>query len=549
MESKPPYLLSSIALQTDPAPSHVSKSHNHQVYLDVEPANTEHLLKVIRALNISTYRLSYERTNRLRIGAIGPQIAELVPDAVELVPKRVLPPLEKGGEPIVLHNVPVVNDNVLFMYGVGATQELIRNVESLKDDLSQQVDRVMELVGETVKLEHIVSKSSDGEEEMRIRSSIAQAEKVKTELDIEIRRAEDEKEHLRLQEERELAQIQRNEELTMVRLTKEEEMAKHRAEEEMRIRFEVNRKIEKARSEAIEQTSLIEFEREILLQNASEEMKARTGKAIAEAKAEAERANEDVKLRALRAEAEQSRKRNIAAINAIANHVAHSLYSASKNPKQVLIFIWYAALLATGIYSAKEIARLCRLIIESTLGKPKLIRETTKKKMPHQLFCDVVGFIKSIFQEKTVVSIEDAFEDVALRSELKKRILFLTSAASKVRNNNAPHRHILFYGQPGTGKTMVAKKMAKSIGMEYALMSGGDVGPLGSDAVTQIHNLFRWAKFSKRGVMLFIDEAEAFLGDRSKNAMSEDAHNALNALLYNTGSECRHFMMVLATNR
>jgi ATPase family AAA domain-containing protein 3A/B len=77
--------------------------------------------------------------------------------------------------------------------------------------------------------------------------------------------------------------------------------------------------------------------------------------------------------------------------------------------------------------------------------------------------------------------------------------------------------------------------MAKVVGLDYAFMSGGDVGPLGADGVTQIHSLFRWAKFSKKGVLLFIDEAEAFLSSRSKNAMSESAHNALNALLYNTG--------------
>ena len=96
---------------------------------------------------------------------------------------------------------------------------------------------------------------------------------------------------------------------------------------------------------------------------------------------------------------------------------------------------------------------------------------------------------------------------------------------------------------------MVARKMAKSIGMDYALMSGGDVAPLGNDAVTQIHNLFRWARFSNKGVLLFIDEAECFLGDRSKTTMSETAHNALNALLYNTGTERKDFMMILATNR
>lgn len=84
---------------------------------------------------------------------------------------------------------------------------------------------------------------------------------------------------------------------------------------------------------------------------------------------------------------------------------------------------------------------------------------------------------------------------------------------------------------------MVAKKLANVIGIDYALMSGGDVSPLGCDAVTQIHNLFSWAKMSKKGVILFIDEAECFLGSRESGLMSDVAHNALNALLYNTGGE------------
>ena len=57
-------------------------------------------------------------------------MAELIPEAVELVPKRVLPPMEKGGDPISLHNVPVVNENTLFMYGIGATKELIASIRN-----------------------------------------------------------------------------------------------------------------------------------------------------------------------------------------------------------------------------------------------------------------------------------------------------------------------------------------------------------------------------------------------------------------------------------
>lgn len=58
----------------------------------------------------------------------------------------------------------------------------------------------------------------------------------------------------------------------------------------------------------------------------------------------------------------------------------------------------------------------------------------------------------------------------------------------------------------GTGKTMVAKRLASSSGMDYAVMSGGDVGPLGKDAVTELHRLFQWAQQSSRGLLLFIDE-------------------------------------------
>lgn len=101
----------------------------------------------------------------------------------------------------------------------------------------------------------------------------------------------------------------------------------------------------------------------------------------------------------------------------------------------------------------------------------------------------------------------------------------------------------------GTGKTMVAKRLARSAGLDYAIMTGGDVGPLGPDAVTQLHKLFDWSEASSRGLLLFIDEADAFLGKRSRHSMSENHRNALNALLYRTGEASKHFMLVLATNR
>lgn len=62
--------------------------------------------------------------------------------------------------------------------------------------------------------------------------------------------------------------------------------------------------------------------------------------------------------------------------------------------------------------------------------------------------------------------------------------------------------------------------MARTAGLDYAIMSGGDVAPLGGKAVQQLHDMFDWAERSRRGLLLFIDEADAFLGRRG-NQMSE----------------------------
>jgi ATPase family AAA domain-containing protein 3A/B len=63
--------------------------------------------------------------------------------------------------------------------------------------------------------------------------------------------------------------------------------------------------------------------------------------------------------------------------------------------------------------------------------------------------------------------------------------------------------------------------------------------------------LFDWATTSRRGLLLFIDEADAFLRRRSEGGggekMSEDLRNALNAFLYRTGETSDKFMLVYAS--
>jgi len=92
--------------------------------------------------------------------------------------------------------------------------------------------------------------------------------------------------------------------------------------------------------------------------------------------------------------------------------------------------------------------------------------------------------------------------------------------------------------------------LQKNSGMHFAIVSGGDFAPLGASAITELHKLFDWTENSGKEMILFIDEADAFLrkGRGDQHSMSENMRNALSAFLQRTGTETNKFMIVLATN-
>ncbi|CAN0477592.1 unnamed protein product, partial [Hapterophycus canaliculatus] len=62
-----------------------------------------------------------------------------------------------------------------------------------------------------------------------------------------------------------------------------------------------------------------------------------------------------------------------------------------------------------------------------------------------------------------------------------------------------PVSHAPRPGPPGTGKTLFAKGLARHSGLDYAIITGGDVAPLGREAVSEMHKLFDWAQASRCG--------------------------------------------------
>ena len=166
----------------------------------------------------------------------------------------------------------------------------------------------------------------------------------------------------------------------------------------------------------------------------------------------------------------------------------------------------------------------------------------------------VPHFLKHPFQStKRILGVgiheQDALKGIVLEEGLDTQLRKIAVATAHTKKNKAPFRHILLHGPPGTGKTMFARGLAQQSGLDYAVFTGGDIAPLGRDAVTELHKLFEWAKTSRRGLLLFVDEADAFLQSRETAKISEDQRNALNAFLYRTGTESDQFMMVYASNQ
>lgn len=274
-------------------------------------------------------------------------------------------------------------------------------------------------------------------------------------------------------------------------------------------------------------------------------------RAMAEAEGRAHEAKlaEDVNRRILVDRANAEREKWIAAINTTFEHIGDGFRAILTDQNKLVVAVGGVTALAAGIYTTREGARVVWGYVDRILGQPSLIRESSRGKYPWSgFFSRTISSLKGANGGSTTKS-EKGFGDVVLHPSLEKRIQQIANATANTKSHQAPFRNMLFYGPPGTGKTMVARELARRSGLDYALMTGGDVAPLGSQAVTKIHQLFDWSKKSKKGLLLFIDEADAFLCERNKTYMSEAQRSALNALLFRTGDQSKDIVLALATNR
>ncbi|CAH2034486.1 unnamed protein product, partial [Iphiclides podalirius] len=353
---------------------------------------------------------------------------------------------------------------------------------------------------------------------------------------IEQRKIDHEERRKTLQEETKQHQMRAQYQDQLAKKRYEEQLLQHQRSQE-----EVLRKQEEsvAKQEALRRAT-IEHEMELREKN-----KLKAIEAEARARAKADRENRDITLEQIRLKAIENRTTILEGIKTAGSVIGTGLNALVTDWDKTLAAAGGLSLLALGVYTAKGATSVTARFIEARIGKPTLVNETSRFSILEAVKHPILTVSKAIASFRKP---SDALAGVVLAPNLEKRLRDIAIATKNTRLNKGFYRNLLMYGPPGTGKTLFSKKLAKHSGMDYAILTGGDVAPMGKDAVAAIHKVFDWANTSRKGVLLFIDEADAFLRKRSSERISEDLRAALNAFLYRTSDQSSRIMLVLASN-
>lgn len=160
---------------------------------------------------------------------------------------------------------------------------------------------------------------------------------------------------------------------------------------------------------------------------------------------------------------------------------------------------------------------------------------------------DGQNIAKEKFNFHSVAGNEEAKES------LKDIVDFLKNPEKYALYGARMPKGVILYGDPGTGKTLLAKAVAGEAGVPFYAVSGSDfIQVYVGVGASRIRNLFKKAKTHGKAV-IFIDEIDAIgkQRDSGKNGGNDERDQTLNALLTEMSgfSESSGIVVMAATNR
>lgn len=176
-------------------------------------------------------------------------------------------------------------------------------------------------------------------------------------------------------------------------------------------------------------------------------------------------------------------------------------------------------------------------LFKFNIGKPQLATEIRYNR-------GVFSFLNPKKGEKSIK------KNPYFNADVTRQISDFSEGAKNTKKNEGFFQNMLLFGPPGTGKTMVVRKIAEESDMDYVMMSGGDLAQFikRGEHVTELNKLIQSAKSASNPTIIFIDEIESLARKRDKIERSEH-FELFNAFLKETGEPSKKIILIGATNR
>jgi AAA family ATPase len=125
-----------------------------------------------------------------------------------------------------------------------------------------------------------------------------------------------------------------------------------------------------------------------------------------------------------------------------------------------------------------------------------------------------------------------SLRDVVGQEEAKKKVkVILEFLKNPDKFGKWAPKNVLFYGYPGTGKTMMAKALSNEAGTPFlSVKSTKLIGEHVGDGARKVHELYERAR-QLAPCIVFLDEFDAIALDRSYQDLRGDVSEIVNALL------------------
>lgn len=135
-------------------------------------------------------------------------------------------------------------------------------------------------------------------------------------------------------------------------------------------------------------------------------------------------------------------------------------------------------------------------------------------------------------KDSTLIKSNIRLSDIVGQTNAKNKIKVITKYLEDPESFGpwAP-KNILFYGLPGTGKTMLVKALANELEVPlYLIKATTLIGDHVGDGASKIHELFKKASENSPSI-IFIDEIDAIALHRSFQSLRGDVSEIVNSLL------------------